>query len=193
MRSLLFVFIAFGSFFCALGQEGIKESYVLRKEQITIKGRTNINKFECKLDLVGYVMDSLQIAVTKVNGNFNFSGLTLNIPVSAFNCKYRIMTNEFRDLLRSEEFPYLNLSIVHVDHEIPNKMHMRMNLSVAEMQKDERIQDCYVESLGEELRLGGTHTIYLRSYGLEPPKKFFGAVVVRNELDISFEVLLEKK
>ncbi|MEO9804298.1 MAG: hypothetical protein ABJF04_13660 [Reichenbachiella sp.] len=193
MRTVLCLFIAVMFFFSALGQESAEEYYVLRKEQITIRGRTNINKFECRLDLAGYVMDTLQIELTRVNGDFNFSGLTLNIPVRAFNCRYRLMTQEFRDLLRAGEFPFLNLNITHVDHEVPNKMHMHASLAVAEKRKEELIQDCYVENLGEELLLGGNHTIYLRSYDLEPPRKFFGAVVVKNELDISFEVILTKK
>ncbi|MEO9965541.1 MAG: hypothetical protein ABJF11_07130 [Reichenbachiella sp.] len=166
--------------------------YVLRKEQITIKGSTNINKFECKLDL-GYVIDTLQIKVKRINGDFDFTGLNLHIPVKAFNCKYRLMTSEFRALLRAKEFPYLNLKIGSAEHEVPNKMIMYMLLQVADRSQEELLQDCYIDHAGEELILGGQHRIYLTSYDITPPRKFFGAVVVRDELDISFEVVLERQ
>lgn len=165
--------------------------YVLQKERITINGRTNINKFECKLDLGG-VVDTLAVQVEKQNGNFNFSGLNLRIPVDAFDCKYKLMTAEFRELLRSTEYPHLLLNITHVDHHVPSKMTMATDLSVTDTKNEEFIRDCYIEKVGDDLILGGNHRVFLSSYNIEPPKKLFGAVVVKNELDISFEVELAK-
>jgi len=170
-------------------QQNDAMNYVIGREQIIIKGRTNINKFECKLDL-NEMMDTLQVSVTQFNGNFDFSGLTLNIPVDAFDCKHSIMTSEFRELLRSNEYPNLSLSISNIEHLVPNKLRMLTELSVADSKNEELISECYVQNLGHELVLGGDHQIYLRSYNLEPPKKLFGAVVVKNELNISFEVTL---
>lgn len=159
------------------------------REQIKINGRTNINKFECKLELEEPV-DTLAVTVKKVNGSFDFSGLTLNIPVSAFNCKYKLMTAEFRELLNAEEHPFLKLNIAHAEYLSEEKVQMHMNLSVAEKRREEMIRDCHVFQQGELLFIGGHHTIYLTTYDIEPPRKFFGAVVVKNELDINFEVVL---
>ncbi|SMD36864.1 hypothetical protein SAMN04488029_3109 [Reichenbachiella faecimaris] len=166
--------------------------YLIRQEQIIIHGSTNINRFECKLDL-NEVIDTFQVEVIEFNGNFNFSGLTLNIPIDDFACNNRIMTAEFRELLRSEVHPYLNLNIEQAEHIDRNKLRMVADLTVSDTRNNELIQDCFIDVSGKELVLGGMHRVYLESYNLEPPRKFLGAVVVRNELDISFEVILEKQ
>lgn len=166
--------------------------YVLKREKITIIGRTNINKFQCHLELDEF-LDSLQITVKRENGSFNFSGLKLNIPVDGFNCKYRLMTAEFRSLLQSDQYPYLNLNIGHAEQTVADTVQMQAKLAVADKRREELIKNCRIDKRGKELVLAGTHSILLTSYDIEPPRKFFGAVVVRDELEISFEVVLTQQ
>lgn len=192
IKYLLFFSIFFGFIPSAFAQQMDMSHYLISKERIVILGRTNINRFECKLDLKE-VLDTLQVEVVKHNGNFNFSGLTMNIPVEAFDCENRIMTSEFRELLRADLYPHLNLSIEEAEHMAQDKLRMLADLTVSSTRNNELIEDCFIKKSEDELVLGGKHRVYLRSYNLEPPRKLLGAVVVKNELDISFEVILIKQ
>lgn len=184
--------MSFMSFFLAQGQNDLAVDYALIKEQIVIKGRTNINKFECKLNL-DHLIDSLHIKVRQEGSRFDFTGLSINIPVDSFDCRHRMMTSEFRELLKSDEFPHLNLDIVHIEKGYLDQMHMALNLFVSGKTNEELITNSYAKLLGDELLLGGSHKIYLHSYEIEPPRKFLGTVVVKDELDIFFEVTLMHK
>ena len=92
------------------GQDSENNKYILEKVSIVIKGRSNVNEFDCTLEnLEGG--EALDIIGFYDGESVNFEGLKLNIPIEGFDCGVRMMTRDFRDLLESEKYPKLSLDI----------------------------------------------------------------------------------
>ncbi|MEP2026602.1 MAG: hypothetical protein ABJH98_02005 [Reichenbachiella sp.] len=197
IRRILLISFGLGWVLNVSGQEDNGgSSYVVKSIGIVIEGKTNVNKFSCKLKK--YVSND----TLKINGIWNgksveFDGLYLQVPVDGFNCGLPPMTADFRNLLKSEQYPQLSMEIREIYlPPLPNlsaleNMTANTMLTIAGEKQTEEIYDSYLNEVGNELILGGKHELNMRAYQIEPPSKFFGTIVVQEQLDIEFEVMLQ--
>ncbi|WP_456461120.1 hypothetical protein [Reichenbachiella sp.] len=197
LRRILLLSVGVGWIFDVSGQvDKAENSYVVKSISIVIEGKTNVNKFSCKLKK--YVAND----TLKINGIWNgksveFDGLYLQVPVDGFNCGLPLMTSDFRNLLKSELHPLLSMEISEIylppSPNLSALENMTANtlLTIAGAKQIEEVYDSYLNEMDNELILGGKHELNMRAYQIEPPSKFFGTIVVQEQLDIEFEVTIQ--
>lgn len=179
------------------GQEdNVGKDFVVKTISIVIVGKTNVNKFSCKLK--EYVAnDTLKISGIWNGKSVEFDGLYLQVPVEGFNCGLPMMTNDFRNLLKFDRHPKLSMEIREIYlPPSPNlnaleNMTANTVLTIAGEKQLEEVYDSYLYEIENELILGGKHELNMRAYQIDPPIKFFGTIVVEEQLDIEFDVTLE--
>lgn len=135
-----------------------------------ILGKTNISTFKC-------TDNNFNIPLSF--GNLSANKITLN--VADFNCKYDYITKDFRKTLNAEKFPQILVSF--------GKFKKNLNgtyTSLAEVKLMNKVKTYSIELMETGKFLTGKQKVKFSDFGIIPPKKMAGMVVVKDELDLSF-------
>lgn len=189
---LLVFFILLWIPFSGNGQSKITP-VVLESAQLAIGGNTNINNFTCQLFRLN-LNDTLTYVSETADGAEIFNGLVLKFNVSDFACNHSMMTNDFKELLKAEDFPYI---IMHINDVIVHKpsrndafqsISAHITLTIAGHSKHEFIEDASIEQTDQWLALKGAHKVLMTTFEIEPPIKLFGTVRTENAIEILFSI-----
>ena len=105
--------------------------------------------------------------------------ITLN--VADFNCKYDYITKDFRKTLSADKFPQIQVNF--------GKFKKNTNgtfTSLAEVKLMNKVKTYNVELTETGKFLTGKQQVKFSDFGIIPPKKMAGMVVVKDELDLFF-------
>lgn len=160
-RLYIFSFAVFGALMM-FGQQNF----------IEINGKTNINSFKCVND----------ISEDSKNISFNKAQLPeLEIKVNGFDCKNRVMTNDFKKTLSEKQFPNMYVKFLNFSKTTNNQY--LANVEVKIMNKTQKYQINFSNQNG---RLNGKRNVKFSDFQITPPKKMGGVVVVKDELSLQF-------
>lgn len=140
---------------------------------IQIIGNTNINSFKC-------INDSF-----KNNEKYQLSNSQLpyiNLKVNDFDCHNKTMTNDFQKTLSSDKFPNLIIRFLKVTKDNNG---YNAQIQVGMMDKTKTYQ---VNFTNEKEKLIGKKQVRFSDFGIKPPKKMGGMIVVKDELNLLFSL-----
>lgn len=154
---------------------------------ISVNGRSNVNRFSC--DYAGIIeSDTLSVITDSESNNRLLSATELSIKVGEFDCGMRAMTRDMITLLREDKFPFLNIQVTGLtpmdDAVLANTLITLAGETVSVPVYAEVSNNPNWSSFSGEFDLS------LKSFGLEPPTKFFGAVRVKEDITIKFHIYL---
>lgn len=146
---------------------------------IKILGKTNVNNFKCINNNI-YTKSSI---ILPKESDEKTSNSTVNLVVNDFSCENRMMTIEFRKTLNAERFPFLQLRFISISKK--NSNIFTSNIEV-KMMNSTKIYT--IDFLANENFLIGKKTVKFSDFGISPPKKMGGLVVVKDDLDLQFSL-----
>lgn len=188
MKNLL-TFI-FGLLFCAslMAQKDFeKESIkILPQSELTIVGSTNVNKFECRFD-TDHIARKRSVKYTSEDNCLRFPDLSLDLVISGFDCGNRRMNEDFCDLLKSEEYPNIQIKIDQVKLITSEYVKAFITVELAGRQNKYNLP----VNIGEG-SFKGKFRLNIRDFGLEPPTKAFGLIEVDKEIEVQFNLFIER-
>jgi hypothetical protein len=76
---------------------------------LIIRGESNVNKFQCSYD-VSQFSDSFEINFTANKARLQFSNAQLNLKNVFFNCGHKAINKDFHRLLKTDEYPSIQLN-----------------------------------------------------------------------------------
>lgn len=161
MKNLVTVFIFF---FFLLGKS--------QENNFIIVGKTNVNTFKC-------IDKNFSIPSSFANQESNKIILNIN----DFDCKHDYITKDFRKTLNAEKFPHIQISFGKL-RKNPNGNYSS-NTEVRLMNKTKNYNLEFTEN-GKYLT--GRQQVKFSDFGIIPPKKMGGMIVVKDELDLSFQL-----
>lgn len=135
---------------------------------IVITGRTNINTFRCTN--TGFKTYIVQKNIHHIEVN-----------VGDFDCNNRIMTNDFRKTLKANEFPKMQIKFIKFQ-----KITTDSYAATIEVKLMDRSKIYDVDFRYKNQQLMGSKRILFSDFSIIPPKRMGGTIVVKNELDLSF-------
>lgn len=140
---------------------------------VVIIGKTNVNTFTC------------------TNTNFSSSGLVSSITskklpnlvlkVNNFDCKNRIMTSDFRKTLNAEKYP--NMQIRFLKFSQISSTYYKGTVEVNIMNRKKNYD---ITFFSEGPTLVGNRKVKFSDFGIVPPKRMAGTIVVKDDLDLTF-------
>ena len=155
---------------------------------VQISGETNINCFECAYDKNKNHRSSDNVFVKYPQ----VSGQTIKtyIPVMEFECSNSMMYNDFQELLKASEFPYITIEIdpSQVRNILPGKSSTDLifSITIASITNAQYIS-CDINTYpNSTMSITGEATIQLANFQIKPPIKFMGLVKVKDEVTIKF-------
>ncbi|TVQ84096.1 MAG: YceI family protein [Bacteroidetes bacterium] len=168
--------------------------HVTGASSLQINGTTNVNTFQC-----GSAYESGSDMIRELwdpySEKWEIHG-SVFIEVETFDCRNRIMNNDFRNTLKHDKYPeiqieFLNLKEVQL-HENTRKAQGYVKITLAGKSHKYFISS-ELEFLDDQYSiLRGEQVFRFSDFGLEPPQKGFGLVKVNDEIEVSFDLILEQ-
>lgn len=186
LYSLLFVFLPV--IVSSQDLAVLTNSIEYNRNYVYIFGETNLNCFECK-----YVKNNDHRNTYNVLVKYpQIPGQTIEtyIPVSEFECSNYLMYNDFQELLKAYEYPFIKIEVDpnQIRNILPDNSLADLNISIS-IANITNIQliSCSVNNYSNStVNITGKATIHLVDYQIKPPVKFMGLVKVKDEVTISF-------
>lgn len=179
------------------GQEVNRSNFhrvTISSSLITIHGETNINNFHCSL-LRSFRNDSILVKNIWSNQKLDFEGFKLQYKIEDFKCGFRAMNNDFQELLRADDYPFITLQLNSITLHPENvefeelDVDAEVNVMLAGITKDLIVADGKViNHTPAHLTLMGRKKLMISDFQIEPPTKFMGMVKVTDEIEIEFEI-----
>ncbi len=177
-------------FLCSLNgwaQDGFvaKSIEVLQNSELSITGDTNINKFGCEFNTF-YLEQCREVVYQKEGNSISFKNAILTLKNEGFDCGNKAINKDFHSLLNTKEYPKITLELTEIilDKVDKGKASVKINIAGKEM-----TYIVPIEIVAAPVnRFIGKLKLDIRDFGLEPPKKLLGLIVIKEEIDINFNL-----
>lgn len=164
---------------------------------IIIKGETNVNKFQCKMDQPA-LNDSIIVKNLWLNKKLEFEGLKLKYRVDHFACGIRAMDSDFQELLKADKEPYLYLQLnsitLHPSNDAFEELDVDAEVEVllAGVRKKIDVKGGKViNHSSAQMTLKGDKELLMTDFNIEPPTKMFGMIKVTDDITIDFAISMK--
>ena len=172
---------------------------VITSSWITIHGETNVNNFHCTLNKSSKG-DHILVRNVWSNQKLDFEEFILKYKVEDFECGLNAMNNDFKEILKAEEVPFLTLQLNSITINPENAafenldVDAEVEVSIAGIKRKIQVIDGKVHNhTPAHLTLMGRKKLLMTDFELEPPTKFLGMVKVMDDIEIEFEISMEVK
>ncbi len=122
--------------------------------------------------------------------------VSVRVPVQAFDCGRRRMTEDLQETLEIEEHPEIRFELVHASVGAPTDtsdqwraIRVLGTLTIAGTKRLVNLK-ARGHALDENrFRVRGCRAIKMTDFNIEPPIKFFGLVKVKDRVEVQFDLL----
>lgn len=157
------------------------------ESSLIIKGESNVNRFQCSYD-VSQFSDSLEISFTEEKTHLYFSNAQLKLKNIFFNCGHKAINRDFHKLLRTEDFPTINLELISAEGSSNSSViNTKLKITISGISKLYEIP-VEIVNTSKGVMVCGNLPIDINHFNLTPPKKLLGIVKVSNIIDIEFNL-----
>lgn len=191
MKTLMLLFLVLGLSLKMVGQNGNEKRmvHILADSELTITGDTNISKFLCGFDTKS-LERSKEISFTQHNNTLKFQNAILTLNNQGFDCGNKAINKDFHALLRTKEYPSIALEITELTIQNDTQALAKVLITIAGKHKNYTLPVHIVDSPVDCFT--GTLQLNINDFGLKPPKKMFGLIVVKEDIEINFNLTIKK-
>lgn len=162
---------------------------IMPDSKLTITGDTNINKFLCEFDS-DMIPSSRKVMVSRNQEEFHFENAILILDNTGFDCGSKGINKDFHELIQTEEYPEISLELKKLHINTPTRATADLIISIAGETKAYRVPVKIVD--GDTPQYRGDLTLNINDFNLIPPKKMFGLIIVKENIEINFNLNVEK-
>ncbi len=176
----VFILLSFGF---SKNQSKVK---ITNKSEVIIKGKSNVNNFECKYH-ADFIENDLQVSISRNNSKIQLEGAKLAIKSAGFDCAHKMITKDFKSLLKVEEYPHIVLNVKEINM-LKEDLIAKLNVKMAGVEKDYLVPVTFNPNNGN---VKGILKLNIKDFQLKSPKKLLGMVVVNDNVEINFNLFLQ--
>jgi len=163
---------------------------ILADSELTITGDTNINKFRCEFN-TSMLERTKKIEFRVTNSNVTFKDAVLSLNNMGFDCGNKKINKDFHALLETEIYPEIALELLEVNMKDRKLAIATIKISIAGKQKQYTLP---VEVRNEPVNCFIGHLkLDINDFDLKPPKKMFGLIVIKEEIEINFNLTVKNQ
>jgi hypothetical protein len=171
---------------------------IAQESHLVINGHTNVNTFSCGYN-GNFYPDTLSVNTIATSGCLRFKNADIRLKTELFDCSNKMMNPDFRNLLKSDQYPYIRIKVLEIDKNpgqvknylVSNYDRNMLLLTVAiTIAGQKKIYNLPIEVAGDRNNnfYKGHLKMNIRDFGLTPPRKMLGLVVVDEMVSIDFMV-----
>jgi polyisoprenoid-binding protein YceI len=160
--------------------------------KLFIIGKTNVNSFKCHYDILK-INKPIPVAFKKQGDRITFEKTTLVLDNMNFDCGGPGINNDFQELLKTKTYPrvFIKLNEIVKDRDHGNLLQALVDLEIAGVTKSYTVPVTFKEESVTSVK--GVLALNIRDFNLEPPKKALGMIVVKDVIEINFDLEMIKK
>ncbi len=162
-----------------------KTIQILPTSELSIKGDTNISEFGCVFNTA--YLEKNRVVTYKQHGNaISFNNAVLSLQNKGFNCGNNAINKDFHSLLNTKEYPIIILELTKITFIEKEKAKAYVKITIAGKKKEYSLPiDIHSSTT---FRFIGKLKLNIKDFNLEPPKKMFGLIVIKEEIEIAFDL-----
>ncbi|MFO7719268.1 MAG: YceI family protein [Gillisia sp.] len=158
---------------------------IMPNSNLTITGDTNISKFLCGFDSK-MIPSTRKVKVSGIQEELHFENAILKLDNTGFDCGSKGINKDFHALIQTEKYPEISLELKKLCINTPTQGIADLIIAIAGETKAYRVPVKIVD--GDIPQYRGDLTLNINDFNLKPPKKMFGLIVVKENIDINFNL-----
>ncbi|WP_291854880.1 YceI family protein [Marinilabilia sp.] len=156
---------------------------------IKIEGSTNVNHFHFE-----QTFNEKEKVIETHPGSGEI--VKLKIPAHDFKASNPMMYDDFLELIKASEYPYIDITVFFENIKLPagpeNTVVPKIRIGLAGQSQTYQIPGQIHDCRQNSMHINGRININLKDFNLDPPTKFMGMVKVNNEVFINFGLTLNE-
>lgn len=161
------------------------------ESQLLIKGKTNVSKFKCEFN-INQINEPIPLYYQLVNNKMVFEKAKLKLDNQCFDCGSRGINKDFRALLKSEDYPEIELHLKEIKNIKTNPSQVNALLELHIAGKSNSYQMPLTIDNSQDICVSGLLKLNITDFDLVAPKKALGLVVVSDEIEINFQLIFKE-
>lgn len=162
---------------------------IMPESKLTITGDTNISKFLCDFNSE-MIPETRKVKVFEKQEELHFKNAILTLDNTGFDCGSKGINRDFHALIKTDEYPEISLELKKLRINTPTDAIADLIISIAGKTKTYKLPVKIVD--GKIPQYKGNLSLNINDFNLKPPKKLFGLIVVKENIDINFNLNVEK-
>lgn len=162
---------------------------IMPDSKLTITGDTNLSKFLCAFDSE-MIPSTRKIEVSGKQEELHFKNAILTLDNTGFDCGSKGINRDFHALIKTEEYPEISLELKKLCINTPTDAIADLIITMAGKTKTYKLPVKIVDGKISQYR--GNLSLNINDFNLKPPRKLFGLIVVKEDIDINFNLNVEK-
>jgi hypothetical protein len=160
---------------------------------VTINGKTNVNKYRCAIEEYKE-SDTLLLTAERGKGAYFTKG-TARLNASEFDCEKKVITNDFRESIQTEKYPYVTITFISFEREptyarTEEKFNGKLSITLADVTVPCQVRCGIVLDEKGLIHLRGKRNFKFSDFGLTPPTKMGGLIKVKEDIEVAFHLIL---
>lgn len=178
-------------FLPAFGQTSFHSTSIkiLPTSTLSITGDTNINKFLCSFN-TELIADYNLINYSANDSGIHFKNAILKLDYSGFDCGNKAINKDFKKLIKAEEHPEITLELKEILLDDLQKATAKVIINIAG-KTSTYLVPVKIDS-EDNLQYKGSLSINISDFDLQPPRKMFGLIVIKENIKINFILKIKK-
>lgn len=185
------------SFNLATENDHVFNFSISNDSKIIIGGSTNVNDFDCYYEGV-YENNELRVTSRSDGLKLYLKNAIFNLNVKEFDCQIGLMTREFQETLKAEDYPLIKMEILRVefldDIELTTPeiyVNTQIKVIAAGKTKIYNVKTKRKIDAQNHVSFIGNFNILVEDFGIEPPSKAFGLIKVNSLLNINYNLIFD--
>ncbi|MFG6687400.1 hypothetical protein ACGK9U_12505 [Mariniflexile sp. HNIBRBA6329] len=160
------------------------------KSELYINGTSNVTNFKCIYGIKN-IDAPIPVHYESINNVIRFEKTMLILENNGFDCGGKGINRDFHGLLKSDIYPKITLKLKEI-RLCPNKKNTAdalIEIEIAGKSQSYHMKTEY--SKDQNLIINGKLKLNIKDFNLEAPKKMLGLIVVSENIEINFKLVLQ--
>lgn len=163
----------------------IKTVGISPSTKLHINGEANITKFTCTFNPHYLRRNRSEIRYTKNGNNIDFNNAILGLMNEAFDCGSNAINKDFHSLLKTKQHPQITLELNKVILKSKGTGEAFATITIAGVKNGYSFPIKFTSNN----RFSGKLSLDIRDFNLQPPRKLMGLIVIKEKIEINFDIV----
>ncbi len=193
MKRLIFIlpFVLLVSFSTMQVLKNSKSIIITSESELHINGTSNVTDFKCGYKITN-LNQPIRIHFESINDVIRFENSILILENKGFDCGGKGINKDFHGLLKSDVYPQIILKLkeVKLNPNKKNKANALIEIEIAGLSHSYLMETEFYHD--QDWIVSGQLELNIQDYNLKAPKKMLGLIVVSEDIEISFKLVLKE-
>lgn len=168
-----------------------KSIRITNKSELNITGTSNVSDFKCRYNIKN-LGSAIRIHYEKDNDVIRFENSMLVLENSGFDCGGKGINRDFHGLLQSDIYPeiILRLKEIKLKPHKKNTADALIEIEIAGIKNSYHMETQFNKE--QDWHIAGQLKLNINKFNLKAPKKMLGLIVVSDEIEISFKLVIKE-